>query len=53
MLKSCGLEKTLASSLDSKAIQPVNPKRNQSLMVIGSTDVEAEAVIFWLLDVKN
>ena len=53
VLKSCGLEKTLASSLDSKAIQPVNPKRNQSWMVIGSTDVEAEAVIFWLLDVKN
>ena len=47
------LEKTLKSSLDSKEIQPVDPKANQSWMVIGSTDVEAEAIIFWLLDVKS
>ena len=47
------LEKTLKSSLDSKEIQPVDPKANQSWIVIGSIDVEAEAVIFWLLDVKS
>ena len=47
------LEKTLESPLDSKEIQPVDPKANQSWIVIGSIDVEAEAVIFWLLDVKS
>ena len=47
------LEKTLKSSLDSKEIQPVDPKANQSWIVIGSIDVEAEAVIFSLLDVKS
>ena len=36
------LEKTLESSLDCKEIQPVNPKRNQSRIFIGRTDVEAE-----------
>ena len=30
MLLNCGLEKTLQSSLDSKEIQPVHPKGNQS-----------------------
>ena len=36
------LEKTLESPLDSK-IKPVNPKRKQPLIFIGSTDAEAEA----------
>ena len=41
------LEKTLESSLDSKEIQPVHPKGNQSSMFIGRTDAEAEAPTFW------
>ena len=47
------LEKTLESPLDSKEIKPVNPKGNQSWVFIGRTDAEAEAPIFWPLDVKN
>ena len=46
------LEKTLESPLESK-IQPVNPKGNQPWIVIGRTDAEAEALIFWPPDVKN
>ena len=41
------LEKTLESPLDSKEIQPVNPKGNQSWIFIGRTDVEAETPILW------
>ena len=47
------LEKTLESPLDCKAIQPVNPNGNQSLIFIGRTDVEAETAILWPPDVKN
>ena len=47
------LEKTLDSPLDSKEIQPVNPKGNQSWMFIGMTDAEAEAPTVWPPDVKN
>ena len=47
------LEKTLESLLDCKEIQPVNPKRNQSWIFIGRTDIEAETPILWPLDVKN
>ena len=43
------LEKTLESPLDSKEIQPVNPKGNQSGIFIGRTDVEGETPIFGLL----
>jgi len=39
--------------LDCKEIQPVHPKGNQSWIVIGRTDTEAEAPILWPLDVKN
>ena len=39
------LEKTLWSPLNSKDIKPVNPKGNQSWILIGRTDVEAEAPI--------
>ena len=45
------LEKTLESPLDSKEIQPVHPKGNQSWTVIGRTD--AEAPILWSPNVKN
>ena len=41
------LEKTLESPLDCKEIQPVYPKGDQSWVIIGRTDVEAETSIFW------
>ena len=47
------LEKTLESPLHSKEIQPVHPKRNQSWILIGRTDVEAETPILWPPDGKN
>ena len=47
------LEKTLESPLDSKQIQPVHPKGDQSQVFIGRTDVEAETPIFWLPDAKS
>ena len=47
------LEKTLESPLDSKEIQPVHPKGNQSWIFIGRTDVEAEAPILWPPHAKN
>ena len=47
------LEKTLGSPLDSKEIQPVHPKRNQSWKFIGRTDVESETPILWPPDAKN
>ena len=47
------LKKTLESPLDCKKIQPVHPKGNQSWVVIGSTDAEAESTILWPPDVKS
>ena len=47
------LEKTLGSPLDSKEIQPVHTKGNQSWIFIGRTDAEVETPIFWPLDAKN
>ena len=47
------LAKTLESPLDSKEIQPVHPKGNQSWIFIGRTDAEAETPILWPLDAKN
>ena len=43
------LEKTLESPLDSKEIQPVHPKADQSWMFIGRTDTEAVTPILWHL----
>ena len=40
------LEKTLASPLDFKEIQPVHPKGDQSWVFIRRTDYEAETSIF-------
>ena len=45
------LEKTVESPLDSKEIQLVHPKGNQSWIFIGRTD--AEAVILWPPDAKS
>ena len=57
MLKNCFLivvlEKTLESPLDCKEIKPVNPKGKQFCIVIGRTDVEAEAPILWPPDAKS
>ena len=47
------LEKTLESPLDSKEIQPVHPKGNQSWIFTGRTDAETETLILWPLDVNN
>ena len=47
------LEKTLERHLDSKEIQPVHPKGNQSWIFIGRTNAEAETPIFWPPDAKN
>ena len=47
------LEKILESPLDSKEIQPVNPKGNQSGIFTGRVDAEAETPILSLPDVKN
>ena len=47
------LEKTVESLLDSKEIQPVHPKENQSWIFIGRTDAKAETPILWPPDAKN
>ena len=47
------LQKTLESPLDSKEIQPVHPKGNQSWIFIESTDAEAETPVLWPSDSKN
>ena len=47
------LEKTLESPFDSKDIKAVNPKGNQPWILIGRSDVEAEAPKLWPPDVKN
>ena len=45
------LEKTLENPLDCKEIKPVNPKENQSWILIARTD--AEFPTFWPPDVKS
>ena len=47
------LEKTLESPLDCKKIQPVHPKGDQSWVITGRTDAEAETPILWPPDVKS
>ena len=47
------LEKILESPLDSKEIQPVHPKGDQSWIFIGRTHAEAETPILWPPDVKS
>ena len=47
------LEKTLESPLNCKEIQPVHPKGNQSWIVIGRTDAEAEIPILWPPEAKK
>ena len=47
------LKETLESPLDSKEIQPVNPKGNQSWIFTGKSDAETETPILWPPDEKN
>ena len=47
------LEKTLESHFDSKEIQSVHPKGNQSWMFFGRNEAEAESPIVWPPDAKN
>ena len=47
------LEKTLESPLDSKEIQPVHPKGDQSWIFIRRTDAEAETPVLWPPDAKS
>ena len=47
------LEKMLESPLDTKAIQPVNPKGGQSWVFIGRTDAEAETPMLLPPDLKS
>ena len=42
-----------SNPLDSKEIQPVHPKGDQSWVFTGSTDAEAEAPILWSPDAKS
>ena len=53
LVKAVVLEKTLESPLDCKEIQPVHPKGNQTWVLIGRTDAEAETPIRWPPDLKN
>ena len=53
-LQTMVLEKTPESPLESKEINPKgNPKGNQSWIVTGRTDAEAEASVFWSLNVNS
>ena len=47
------LEKTLESPLDSKEIQPVYPKGNQSWIFIVRTDAKSETPTLWPPHAKN
>ena len=42
----------LEKTLDCKEIKPVHPKGDQSWVLIGRTDVEAETLILWPPDAK-
>ena len=53
MLLKCGVGEDSEESLDSKEIQPVHPKVDQSWVFIGRNDPEAEAPILWPPDAKN
>ena len=53
MLLNCGVGEDSESPLNCKKIKPVHPKRDQSWVFIGRTDVEAETPILWPPDAKN
>ena len=47
------LEKTLENLLDCKEIKPVSLKGNQPWVLIGRTDAETEAPVFWPPDMNS
>ena len=47
------LKKTLESLLDCKEIRPVTPKGDQSWIIIGRTNADAETTIVLSPDAKN
>ena len=47
MLLNCGIGEDFESPLDSKEVQPVHPKGDQSWVFIGRTDAKAETPILW------
>ena len=47
------LEMTPESPLDRKKIKPVNLKGNQPWILVGRTDAEAEAPVFWSPDMNS
>ena len=49
----CCWRRLLRVSLDSKEIQPVHPKGDQSWVFIGRTDEEAETLIHWPPNAKS
>ena len=53
MLLNVVLEKTLESPLDSKEIQPVNPKDINPWIFTEKTDAEVEAPVLWPADAKS
>ena len=53
ILLNYGVREDSWESLDCNEIQPVHPKGNQSRIIIGRTDAEAETPILWPPDEKN
>ena len=49
----CWRRDSFESPLDCKEIQPVHPKGDQSCILIGRTDTEAETPILWPPEAKN
>ena len=47
------LKGTTNNQLDCKEIQPVHPKGDQSWVITGRTDVEAETPTLWPPDEKS
>ena len=52
-LQTVVLEKIPEIPLDSKEIKPVNLKGNESWILVGRTDAEAEAPVFWSSDMNS
>ena len=53
MLLNCGVGEDSESPSDYKDIQPIHPKGNQSRILIGRTDTEAETPVLWPSDAEN
>ena len=53
MLLNCGVGEDFEGPLDSKEIQPVHPKGDQSWVFIGRTDAEAKAPVLWPPDERT